>query len=186
MQARRRRPMGRNIGFSNANSPSELARMLTDATELAPDELVECIKTADIERLGVIYDALSNAAFLKRVSPPLSREQIYGFLRTYYGRCLSEDPKGVWADSRYSAMWDAANWLKSSWRVLSEHEQREWREWIKTHYIDGAFAVREAIETGFLEHIFSDKKIADFFSVWEQEDLLRDAYLIAKKIARRM
>lgn len=168
----------------NASEADALAEQLRSLSSISGDDLVSWMNVSNIETLGVLYDAISDPAIVQRVRPGLSTAQAQDFLRRYFGRCLLENPQGEWADSRYTAAWDAARWLKASWTSLHDSERLQWKEWLTDLYRHSDATVRESLETGLLEHIFSDRQIARYFIDWEQSPDLREAYSTTLAVAQ--
>src|SRR5437588_430553 len=85
-------------------------------TERIPKAPIEqFINHDDIEMLGPVYAFITDERRSKVIQPPLQFEDHYRFVSHYYERCLREDPKSKWADSRYSAGHDLVNWFVSLW-----------------------------------------------------------------------
>ena len=87
----------------------------TDTVSLS--DVRNWFKSDDIEVLGFTSALIHDAQF--RIEPPLLPEEYKGFVTHYYGRCLKEDPKGEWADSRYSAGSTLVNVFASLWREFA-------------------------------------------------------------------
>jgi hypothetical protein len=168
---------------SNLNA-ADLATKLRTSARIDKSEVLTLMHSSDIEILGVLYDATSDAQVLSHIRPALSNDDAQKFLRHYFGRCLRENTPGEWADSRYTAAWDAANWLRAKWPSLSEIDRDDWKTWLANLYLQGDTDLRQAIETALLEHILGDKEIAHSFRNWEDTVLLRDAYRASLSVAR--
>jgi hypothetical protein len=168
----------------NIEDAGVLAAYLRSSQIIHESDVLSWMGVSNIEMLGALYDAISDPAVVRCIEPALSDAVVQEFLRLYFGRCLRENPKGEWADSRYSAAWDVAGWLKASWGILSESQRGQWKEWIADHYKSGDAPLREALETGLLEHVFSDKQIARYFGDWGKDRILCDAYRLSLAIAK--
>lgn len=132
--------------------------------------------SSDIEVLGFAAAMLHDARF--RIEPPLTPDEYAHFVMRYYGRCLKEDPKGRWADSRYSAGNALVN-VFASLRSDSRAPRQviaELKSWLGGLYVTGDDQLRTAIVTACLEHLFEQKDIRDFFSDWKQDPILSGPY----------
>lgn len=137
----------------------------------------------DLEALGALYHAVTEPSFCDRVTPPLTNDDVFPFLRAYLARCLREDRDGDWANSRYSAGWDLVGWIK--------HDREdpellaEWKAWLEPIYRDGTPEIRECLITATLEHAFEEPRIAAFFADWKSDPLLAEAYVQAVEWSER-
>jgi hypothetical protein len=77
----------------------------------------EWFKSDDIEVQGFTSALVHDARF--RIEPPLTPTEYGTLAMHYYERCLKEDPKGQWADSRYSAGSTLVNVFAALWRDSS-------------------------------------------------------------------
>jgi len=84
----------------------------TDTVQLG--DIRRWSKSDDIEILGFTSALIHDAGF--RIEPPLMPNEYKGFVTHYYERCLKEDPKGEWADSRHAAGMSLVNIFASLWR----------------------------------------------------------------------
>src|SRR5919204_570265 len=90
---------------------SEIERLSQDsARTVSQAKLDRWINADDIHVLGATYALISNPNHAARVIPPLQLNEVSAFLQRYFSRCLREDPKSEWADSRYTAGWDIVRW----------------------------------------------------------------------------
>jgi hypothetical protein len=139
----------------------------TDAVRL--DDVRRWSKSDDIEVLGFTSALVHDARF--RIEPPLMPNEYKGFVTHYYERCLKEDPKGEWADSRYSAGTTLVNIFGSLWRdsAVPRDIVRELKDWLGRLYAEGDQSLRTCIVTATLEHLFEQKDIREFFSDWKKE-----------------
>lgn len=168
---------------SDDYTPASLAAFLRSAEFISAEALHRWMQSPNLEILGVTYDAISELQILVKISPPLTDDHVQKFLQHYFQRCLVEDEQGDWCDSRYTASWDCANWLKAKWRQLSGEQRADWKVWLSTLYARGDAALRQAIETGLLEHMFADREIAKYFQDWRDDATLGEAYRLARSVA---
>jgi hypothetical protein len=133
-------------------------------------------KSDDIEILGFTSALIHDARF--RIEPPLAPNEYKAFVTHYYERCLKEDPKGEWADSRYSAGTTLVNIFGSLWRdsAVPREVVNELKDWLGRLYAEGDETLRTCIVTATLEHLFEQKDIRDFFSDWKERPVLTIAH----------
>jgi hypothetical protein len=108
----------------------------------------------------------------------LSFEDYQSFAREYFGRCLREDPKGAWINSRYSAGWDLVGWIASLWKDKSAHKVAldEWKSWLADMYKQGDADLRTCLVTATLEHLFEQRGMAKYFADWKADPILAEAH----------
>jgi hypothetical protein len=133
------------------------------------------MKSDDIEALGALYHLLMGGQRKPEVDPPLQFEDFHRFLLGYYERCMVENPKSRWADSRYTAGWDLVNWLSSVWAEGRKEVFAEWKAWLERVYRAGDSEVRECLVNATLEHLFERRKLAKAFDDWKNDPLLGEA-----------
>lgn len=146
----------------------------TDTLSLS--DICHWFKSDDIEVLGFTSALIHDPRF--RIEPPLPPEEYKAFVMHYYGRCLKEDPKGEWADSRYSAGSTLVNVFASLWRDsrVSREVVKELKVWFGRIYAEGDESIRICIITATLEHLFEQEDIREFFSDWKKDPVLATAH----------
>jgi len=142
------------------------------------EDVINWMQCNDIHTLGAVYVFLTTDVHYKRIDPPLEFNDYKEFIKKYFARCIVENPDSQWADSRYSAGWDLVNWFNSFWEdnTVSRNVLKEIKEWLAGIYIDGNEDVKECIINATLEHLFENKKIANYFVDWKKHPSLSDAY----------
>jgi hypothetical protein len=149
----------------------------TPKTDTVPlSDVRQWFKSEDIEVLGFASGLVHDARF--RIEPPLTPHEYKTFVMHYYGRCLKEDPKGEWADSRYSAGSTLVNIFASFWRDSSVPREilKELKTWLGRLYAEGDESIRTCIVNATLEHLFEQKDIREFFSDWKKDPVLTIAH----------
>jgi hypothetical protein len=146
----------------------------TDVVRL--DDVRRWSKSGDMEILGFTSALIHDARF--RIEPSLMPDEYKPFVTHYYERCLKEDPKGEWADSRYSAGATLVNIFASLWRdsAVPRDMVRELKDWLGRLYAEGDQSLRTCIVTATLEHLFEQKDIREFFSDWKKDPVLAAAH----------
>jgi hypothetical protein len=138
----------------------------------------EWMTTTDVDAMGALYALLSEPGQVARIKPSIDKYEVSAFLRRYFERCITENPESEWADSRYSAGWDIARWLKhwTKSKDLDSDELAEWATWLGELYKKGDSAIQLSIETAILEHVLDDPAIAQLFADWPKDPQLADGY----------
>lgn len=146
----------------------------TDTVSLS--DVRRWFKSDDIEVLGFTWALINDARF--RIEPPLAPEEYKRCVEHYFGRCLKEDPKGKWADSRHSAGGTLVNVFASLWRDsrVPREVVKELRDWLGRLYAESDESIRTCIVTATLEHLFEQKDIREFFSDWKKDPVLAIAH----------
>ncbi len=136
----------------------------------------EWFKSDDIEVQGFTSALVHDARF--RIEPPLTPTEYGTLAMHYYERCLKEDPKGQWADSRYSAGSRLVNVFAALWRDSSVPRDvaKELKTWLGRLYSEGDESLRTCIVTATLEHLFEQTDIRKFFSDWKKDPVLAIAH----------
>jgi hypothetical protein len=143
--------------------------------------ILEWMAQEDIQALGAVYYLIMDRRYYPRIKPPLKLADYKDFLLHYFGRCFLEDPQLDWTCSRYSAGWDLGNWFRSLWQdhAIPRRTLAEIKDWLGQVYKEADTGLRTCIVTATLEHIIEDRAVAKFFSDWEKDPVLKDAYLEA-------
>jgi hypothetical protein len=146
----------------------------TDVVTLS--DIREWMASDDIEILGFTHSLLSDRRF--RVQPPISLAEYIEFTKSYYGRCLRENPDGDWSASRYIAGGELVNIFASLWRDSSVPRPvlEELKAWLERLYREGDQTIRTCIVQATLEHLFEQEQIREFFSDWQNDEVLAVAH----------
>jgi hypothetical protein len=132
--------------------------------------------STDIEILGFTDALLSDRRF--RIEPPIALDDYIKFMKHYYERCLRENPDGEWSDSRHSASADLVNRFANLSRDSSVPRPvlDDLKLWLGRLYKDGSSDIRTCIVQATLEHLFEQKQMREFFSDWQDDQVLAAAY----------
>jgi len=163
--------------MSKSTLPAQLFDRLASCSSCDRQEILELMNSDELEILGALYDALSRSEIARKIQPRLTKAEINHFLRAYFKSCIVAGTDGEWADSRFSACWDLANWLRAQWTDLPNSEREKWIEWVEPLLLSGDGEVASAIETGFLEHLSDIPEIRVAFSPWLLRPSLRETYV---------
>lgn len=161
---------------SEALGPRGIEAGRTDP--LAREDVERWSLSNDIDTLGALCSLLDHPKFRERIQPPLSFEKHQALLLKYWERCLLENPRGEWTDSRYEAGWNLARWFSAIWTNKAVPRQRllEIKHLLANIYKQGHSEVRACIINATLEHLFEDRAIAMYFKDWEQDPVLATAF----------
>lgn len=131
----------------------------------------------DPEVLGAAYSLLRNAKLVRRVTPPLSFDEVFAFFLRYYEFCLKNDPRGDWVDDRFTAGCDFVTTFVSLWDEGRDRRYfQEMKALLRRLYLEGPGELQESIEQAIIEHLFEREDIRDFFSDWRDDARLKPAY----------
>jgi len=138
-----------------------------------------CREAQDVETLALLY-RLTGEAY-ERIEPPLGKDETCSLIRRYLLECIRLDPQDGVALTRYEAAWTLQAWFdhlaggpEKAGDVLLETAAA-----VTRLYLDGDSAVREAIETGFLEHVLEQERLRPLFEHWHADERLREAWQAA-------
>jgi len=154
----------------------ENAEWVTKTDVLPLNDLHEWMTNKDIEVLGFVHAMLHDSRF--RIEPPIEQVDYIKFVKHYVQRCLQENPNGEWSDSRYSAGGDLVNVFASLWRdpLVPRPVLTDLKTWLGKLYKESNREIRTCIVHATLEHLFEQKDIRQFFSDWQEDELLKAAY----------
>lgn len=146
------------------------------------NQLVEWMRSKDLEKLGALHAALGQVAFQKHITPPLEFLAYFQFCSMYLLRCLRENPQGEWSSNRYEAGWELCRWFVEVWndKDVARGLLVDLKKALSDLYKSADVELRTALETAVLEHLFEDNSIATFFDDWKQDEILAGAYRAAK------
>ena len=136
-----------------------------------------CMASYDIHLLGAVNSVLDMPDHVGRISPTLDIRSILTFKMHYCERCLTEDPKSAWADSRYTAGWDFAAWFLNHYHKGSFQtpDLMPIKKWLKTFFLASEPQVRICLIRTILAEILRERKIRLFFEDWEKDPDLHKA-----------
>jgi hypothetical protein len=153
----------------------------TNAQPVPKADVLEWMKSTDLEVRGALYSKIANAEGAKHVVPALEFEDYYNFVVPYLEQCIEQDPDGEWADSRYLAGHQLVAWIVSFWNneTVPRDRLREIKHRLAELYIRGDKGVRDAVVNAVLEHLFEHRQLASYFKDWKKDKVLGEAYQAA-------
>ena len=165
----------------------EIRMVLESDTSVSADRVFDWMGSKDIEVKAAIVTLLSE--YGHKVNPPLPDQTVFQFCLDYFKLCLLENPpEGEFVGNRTVEGHALQNWLKALWENREANSQliKEIKETVTELYRSGDPGVRYAIETAFLEHLFENAELVDFFSDWGNDPLLKGAYSRAREWGTKM
>jgi hypothetical protein len=154
---------------------------------IAAEQVRRWMKDRDIEAQGAVANLITYPPPSDRIEPPLDEDDFERFLPNYYELCLRLDPVGEWADSRYGAAWQIADWFAA---VPEEDDPTEYsfvvflRDWLAETFENGKEEVQTAIIEGVLVRLFEEERWRAFFAGWKEDEELAEAYQEAARTAQ--
>jgi hypothetical protein len=144
----------------------EIEHELTVPVTIARETILAWSAARDIERLGALCRLIQapNVA----VEPPLSFAEYAGIVLPYLRRCIDEDPRGEWAESRASAATTFRHWFAWLWRHRArwQSELLRLKAWLHETVAAADEATRACLVAIVLEPLLDDPAIARYFADW--------------------
>ncbi len=155
---------------------AEVVRLLSEDVPVANDDVRRWIDSGDLLTWSAVY------ALLERPSTQFPVEEAADFMRRYLIRCIEENPTpGDHLHGGYEAAWDLAALLKE-WRRRGGRLGATVRGIaleLEKLYRRGDPATKNRVLCGVLEHAFEDAALRPYFSNWDRDEELREAYNLA-------
>lgn len=157
-------------------SYAEIVRLLSENAAVADDDVRRWIDSGDLLTWSAVY------ALLERPETQFPPEEAADFMRRYLMRCIEENPaSGEHLHGGYEAAWDLAALLKE-WRRRGGRVGATVRGIaleLEKLYRRADPATRNRVLCGVLEHAFEDAALRPYFSNWDRDEELREAYELA-------
>lgn len=155
---------------------AEVLRHLGDGVPAGKDLIQRWIDSGDLLTWSAVY------ALLEQPSTQFPPEEAAEFMRRYLMRCVEENPApGDYLHGGYEAAWELAALLKE-WRRRGGRlgtSVRSIAVELEKLYRRGDPATKNRVLCGVLEHAFEDPALRPFFSNWDRDAELREAYNLA-------
>lgn len=162
---------------TNDQVSAEVEVALESESLISAHDVNRWMRTCSLDTMGALSILLFEHA--GRIQPSLDLKTVCDFRRTYYTRCLSEAVQGgKYHPSRYVAGHEFDRWFMSLWRddAVPRRYLEDLKAMLTQLYLSGDPEVRDCVVTSVLEHLFETPEIAEFFSDWKQDSVLREAY----------
>ena len=139
--------------------------------------IASCMLSYDIHLLGAVNSVLDMPQHVGRISPGLEFRSILAFKMRYCERCLTDDPKSEWADGRYTAGWDFAQWFLIHYRkgALQPSNLMAVRQWLTQFFHKSPSQIRICLTSTILAEILRERDIRTLFRDWEKLSSLHEA-----------
>lgn len=164
--------------------PDEIAAAFeTEGDLVSKSRVLEWMADRDLAVQGATYWAITDRSRSDRIQPNLTLNDYYEFVVPYLERCMIEDPDDDWSESRYLAGHALQHWFRAWWD--DKDVPRSYVEKLKNElerlYRAADAPLRDAIVNAILEHLFESNEIADYFSDWQKDPLLVEAFDSARE-----
>lgn len=159
---------------------SAVQAALDSDTPISRDLAVEwCRRADDITTRALLY-RLTGEAY-ERIQPLLGQQETCRVIQRYLLACIRLDPQDGAAFSRYEAARVLVSWFQHLSRLAGDTTPalHDAASAVTQLYLESDAEVRNAIETGFLEHVLEDEEFRPLFSGWAQDHRLREAWQFA-------
>jgi hypothetical protein len=160
----------------------EITSELQSNTTLSADKVLEWMKSDDIQVHAAIVMLISEHE--NRINPPLEGKKVFDFCLSYYKRCFLENPPdGEFTGNRTVEGYTFQKWFKELWTNRTSNLEliEEMKRMITETYKVGDDGVKYVLETAVLEHLFEEPEIADYFSDWQNDNILSLGYERARE-----
>ena len=155
---------------------ADVLRSLTGDEPVPREEIRRWIDSGDLLTWGAVY------ALLEKPSTSFSPEEAAEFMRRYLLRCIEENPApGDYIHGGYEAAWELAaalkEWRRHGGRIAASIRGIALE--LEKLYRRGDPATKNRVLCGVLEHAFEDAALRPYFSNWDRDAELREAYNLA-------
>ena len=157
-------------------SKAQISAALASTDPIARDDVRRWSRDAqDVEAMGLLYRLTSEA--WGRIEPQLDLDETCTLIREYLLRCIEEDREGDEVLHRYEAAAVLESWfdhlidLDGTDAVLQQTAGA-----VTDLYLRGDTRIREAIQEGFLEHVFEQVRLRGLFDHWARDPRLQPAW----------
>lgn len=154
--------------------------LLESEEPVARDDVRRWMESHELDVLAAVYE-LTRSAW-DRIQPEPESVETADFMRRYLLRCIDEDPRpDDYLHGGYEAAWELAGLLKQ-WRTLGSAAKdilRRSAADLMTLYRRTDETTRNRILCGVLEHAFEEPELRPYFSSWQRDPDLREAYKLA-------
>jgi len=155
----------------------EIRKCFQSNDPLSANKVLEWMRSDAIQVQAALVALISEHE--DRIDPPLEGKTVFDFCLSYYKRSFLENPSdGEFTGNRTVEGYDLQKWFKDLWanRIGNMELIEEIKKMITETYKSGDDGFKYAIETAVLEHLFEQTDIANHFSDWQNDPILRPGY----------
>jgi len=156
---------------------SEIEAALASNSPIPKDEVLKWIAAAgnDLRSLAKL-NLLTNVAYY-RIQPELGKETTCALIQRYLLECVRQN---VQYDDEIEPRFNACMSLVAWFNHLLDRKESEIiavaARAVTDFYLKSDPALRNAIETGFLEHALETPALRPYFEFWSRDERLQDAW----------
>jgi len=159
------------------NFRAEIDAAVASQEVLARSDVERWIETTnDLPTLAKIYRITGEG--YHRIKPELGKELECKSIQNYLLECIRQDIKDDdEIESRYEAAGTLHGWLRQLLEARDCDEViRRTAHAVTELFLTGGEEIRNAIETGFLEHALESRGLRPYFEHWSEDSRLRDTW----------
>ena len=157
----------------------EVKRALAGTDAIAKSDVLRWMRDGDLLTRARVYHLTAKA--WSRIQPELTMDEQCDFMADYLLECIESNPDPQMREDYLHSGFDAGHsltaWLKhlvarpEAARVIADVAAR-----LEKLYRAGNEQTRTRIEQGALEHILEKPALRPYFSHWQRDPVLREAY----------
>jgi hypothetical protein len=159
--------------------PSQLDTALSGDGPISREQVLRWIAAttdSDLQTLSKLY-RLTGEGY-RRIQPELGREPTCALIQRYLLGCIRD---GATGNSEIQERYEAAGTLHFWFRHLADMDGTDAvlmaaANGVTKLYLESGEEVREAIETGFLEHALETASLRPYFEKWASDSRLEPAW----------
>lgn len=110
----------------------EINDLLRRGERIDKELIAGCFESDDPDLLGFCYDLITDEIRVKAIFPEFSWNEAHRLVRCYYWKCIENDYRSEWADSRFFATMNCINWLRETSDAMDADEKGRWISWINS------------------------------------------------------
>ena len=163
---------------------SEIERALANDGPIPREHVLSWIESAaDLSTLSKLYRLTGEGYY--RIQPELGAEVTCALIQRYLLQCMrenvqthdEEENEEDHIESRFEAAQLLHAWFLQIFQ-MKKHDQilKEAARAITDLYVTGDEAIRNCVETGFLEHVLETEGLRPYFEHWSRDERLQDSW----------
>jgi hypothetical protein len=155
---------------------SDIDSALASEEQIPKDLVLSWIERASkLSTLSKLYRLTDEGYY--RIQPELGADLTCALIQRYLIQCIREnveDDDDI--ESRFDAAMSLHTWLRRLLKMNNDEILKRATHSITELYLTSDEAIRDAIETGFLEHALETAGLRPYFEYWSRDERLRDAW----------